>query len=162
MDIYSFLKSNNITYDRYDHPAVFTIEESLEHVPPLPGAKIKNLFLCDKKGHRHFLVVTSALKSVDLKKLAEILAVKKLRFGSSERLQRMLGLIPGAVTPLAVLNDSDHQVEVIIDSEVLEQEAVQCHPLVNTSTLLITIKNLKVFFDATGHLPRSIDIPASK
>ena len=66
-DIYAFLTQNDIAYQRQDHPAVFTCEEALRLVPPLPGAKTKNLFLRDRKGRRHFLVVVGYEKAVDLK-----------------------------------------------------------------------------------------------
>ncbi len=158
MDIYTYLKSKEIAYDRYDHKAVFTVEEAQEHVPPLPGLKLKNLFLCDRKGNHHFLVVTDAFKRVDLKALATILDVKNLRFGSPERLEKMLGVIPGAVTPLAVLNDLAHRVTLVMDLAIPENGVMQCHPLVNTATVLIKTTDMISFFHSTGHQPKFIDI----
>jgi len=103
MDIYQFLTENNIPYERYDHPPVFTCEEADRLVPELPAAKTKNLFLRDRRGRRHFLVVVGYEKVIDLKGLSPLLGVSKLSLASSERLKRFLGVDPGAVTILGVV-----------------------------------------------------------
>ncbi|MEJ2039210.1 MAG: prolyl-tRNA synthetase associated domain-containing protein, partial [Desulfosarcinaceae bacterium] len=145
MDIYSFLNENGITFERHDHPAVFTCEEVDALVPELDGMKTKNLFLCDDKGRRHFLVTVRDTKAVDLKSLARALEVKKLRFASAARLEKYLDLTPGAVTLLALVNDDQKQVTAVIDQAVWGAPAVQCHPLVNTSTLVIQKTDLRRF-----------------
>ena len=158
-DFYKFLADYNIEYERHDHPAVYTVEEAERLVPPLPGAKSKNLFLRDKKGVRHFLVVVPAQKKVNIKALPEVVGSSRLSFGSPRRLEKYLGLEPGSVTLLAIFNDPDQHVEVFIDRELWESEAFNFHPLVNTSTLVITRNNLQRFIDATGHAIRIIDVP---
>jgi Ala-tRNA(Pro) deacylase len=159
LDIYDFLEANAISFTRQDHPAVYTVEEARRLVPPLPGAKTKNLFLRDRKGKRHFLVVVGYEKTVDLKSLTSILGVSKLGFGSPQRLQRHLGVEPGAVSLLGLVNDTDHAVELIVDRSVWGARSLQCHPLVNTSTLVISDTGLRCFLEATGHQPRVLDVP---
>ncbi|MCF8061405.1 MAG: prolyl-tRNA synthetase associated domain-containing protein [Deltaproteobacteria bacterium] len=158
-DVSAFLDRSGIPYERHDHAPVYTVEEALRHVPPLPGARLKNLFLCDRKGKRHFLVAVGFDKRVDLKSLARIMEVSHLRFGSPGRLREKLALEPGSVSLLAVVNDSGGAVEVVIDRGVWEQEAFQCHPLVNTSTLVIARNDMERFFTLTGHRPRFLDVP---
>ena len=158
-DFYQFLADHHIEYERHDHPAVYTVEEAERLVPPLPGAKSKNLFLRDKKGVRHFLVVVSAQKRVNIKTLPDVLGSTRLSFGSPRRLEKYLGVEPGAVTLLAIFNDPDQNVEVFIDQELWESEAFNFHPLVNTSTLVITQQNLQRFIDATGHAIQVVDVP---
>ena len=128
-DFYQFLADHNIEYERHDHPAVYTVEEAERLVPPLPGAKSKNLFLRDKKGVRHFLVVVPAQKRVNIKALPEVLGSSRLSFGSARRLEKLLGVQPGAVTLLAIFNDPDRKVEVFIDRALWESEAFHFHPL---------------------------------
>jgi len=160
MDIFAFLDDAGVPYERYDHPPVYTVEEALRDVPPLPGARTKNLFLCDRRGRRHFLVVVGFEKKVDLKALRERLGVSALRFGSPRRLHERLGVEPGAVSLLGAVNDRDREVEVIVDREVWQQSTMfQCHPLVNTSTLLIPRQGIQRFFQATGHEPRVMEVP---
>jgi Ala-tRNA(Pro) deacylase len=158
-DFYQFLKEHRIEYERYDHPAVFTVEEARRLVPPLPAAKTKNLFLRNKKGTHHFLMVVGADKQVDLTALQSILGAGRLSFGSPDRLKRYLGITPGAVSLFAVFNDSDHAVELVLDRSLWAASAFQFHPLVNTSTLVISKGQLERFLKLTGHAPRFLDVP---
>ena len=91
-DIYEFLDANNVSYERHDHQAVFTVEESKILSPELNGASTKNLFLRDKKGLRHFLVTVLEDKKVDLKALSYVLDSSRLSFASPERLKKHLGI----------------------------------------------------------------------
>jgi Ala-tRNA(Pro) deacylase len=156
---FQFLADHQIDYTRHDHPPVYTVADVKRLVPKLPGAEIKNLFLRDKKGDRHLLVVVPADKRADIRKLPEVIGSTRLTFGSPERLMKYLGVEPGAVTLLAVFNDPDHAVEVFIDRDLWQATAFQFHPLVNTSTLVISRDNLQRFLDATGHKAQVVDIP---
>jgi Ala-tRNA(Pro) deacylase len=158
-DFYQFLADHLIEYERHDHPAVYTVEEAERLVPPLPGAKSKNLFLRDKKGLRHFLVVVEADKRVNIKALPEVVGSDRLSFGSAKRLEKYLGVEPGAVTLLAIFNDPDQKVGVFIDRALWESDAFNFHPLVNTSTLVISRKNLQRFIEAIGHPIQIVDVP---
>ncbi len=161
-DFYRFLAENNIEYERHDHPAVYTVEEARRLVPDLPAAKTKNLFLRDKKGQRHFLIIVAADKRVDIKALPAVVGAKRLSFGSAERLQKYLGVEPGAVTLFAIFNDPDGKVELIVDAPLWSAESFQFHPLVNTSTLVISRDNLMRFIARVGHDARVLDIPSQK
>lgn len=109
-------------------------------------------------------------KQVDIKALKKIFDVhppspsgcgraRKLSFASSDRLKRYLGVDPGAVTLLGLINDAAHAVEVVIDQAVWDAEAICCHPLVNTATLCIAHEGIEKFLQATGHTPMVIDVP---
>ncbi len=145
-----FLAENHFTYERIEHPAVFTCAEADLHRPALPAVATKNLFLCDKKARRFFLVVTACEKSVDLDQLAAQLGVAHLRFGSEENLGRLLGVTRGSVTLLGLVNDLEHQVELWLDAEIWQGEYFLCHPLVNTATLVLSKAELERFFALTG------------
>lgn len=160
--LYNFLDVHGIHYERYDHPAVFTCEEADRLVPDLPGAKTKNLFLCDDRGRAHFLVTLPDTKSVDLKAFAKALGVKKLRFASAERLKTFLHLNPGSVSLLAAVNDRDGKVSVVLDQEIDASSALLCHPLVNTSTLLISRAGIDSFLDAANHPPIVMNVPGRR
>jgi Ala-tRNA(Pro) deacylase len=160
LDIYAFLDQHGIAYQRYDHPPVFTCEEAERWVPEMPAAKTKNLFLRDRKGKRHFLVVVGYHKSVDLKSLSTLLQSDRLVLGSAERLGEYLGVEPGSVTILALANDAERRVEVVFDADIAAAESLRCHPLVNTATLSITRVGIERFLQATGHSLEVVDIPA--
>ena len=152
-DFLMFLDRNGFSYQRVEHPAVFTCAEAELHRPRVPAVSTKNLFLCDKKARRFFLVVTSCEKTVRLDALAPQLGVAYLRFASEENLQRLLGVTRGAVTMMGLANDSEQQVELWIDSEIWQGEFFLSHPLVNTATLVLAKPELERFFALTGHTP---------
>jgi len=141
-------------------PRFFACEEANLLVPPLPAAKTKNLFVRDRKGRCCFLVVVGYEKVVDLKALSSLLGVSKLSLASPERLRRYLGVDPGSVTILGVVNDSNKEVEIIVDEDLWGSKAFRCHPPVNTSTLVISRENIKRFLDITGHKLRILNIPS--
>jgi Ala-tRNA(Pro) deacylase len=154
-----FLARHAIEAERHEHPAVMTVEESERLVPKLPGAKTKNLFLRDRKGARHLLVTVPHDLAVDLKALGETIGADRLGFASADRLMKHLGVTPGSVSLLGLVNDTDHAVEFVIDRRLWEAEAVHAHPLVNTATMVIPHAQLERFLAATGHSPRVVDIP---
>ena len=161
MDIETFLERHGISVARVEHAAVMTVEESERLVPPLPGAKTKNLFLRDKKGLRHFLVTVPASRAVDLNALGSALGAGRVGFASPERLEKYLGIKPGSVSLLALVNDEKVGVEFVIDRALWEAAAVQAHPLVNTATMILPHADLERFLRATGHAPRVIDVPVA-
>ena len=158
-DIYKFLDDHHIHYERHDHLPVFTVEDVNRLVPPLDAAKTKSLFLRDAKGTRHFLVIVNGEKRVDLKALPGRLNSSRLRFGSPDRLKKYLGVDPGSVSLFSVFNDVDRAVEIILDSALWQSDAFQFHPLVNTTTLVISRDNVQRFLNQTGHNAQILDVP---
>jgi len=158
MDIYSFLTTHNIAYERFDHAAVFTCEQANELCPDMPGASIKNLFLYDKKTSSYFLVIVRNGKRVDLKALKNMLDLPTLSFGPEDHLHKYLGVTPGSVTILALVNDFTNMVTVIFDAD-LKNKALQCHPLINTATLVISADDIKKILSITQHTFDFLDIP---
>jgi len=146
-----YLNTHGFVYERVEHPAVFTCAESEQHRPKVPAVSTKNLFLCDKKARRFFLAVTACEKTVRLDTLALQLGVANLRFASEENLFRFLGVTRGAVTMMGLVNDAGQRVELWIDAETWQGDYFLSHPLVNTSTLILSKANLERFFALTGH-----------
>jgi Ala-tRNA(Pro) deacylase len=160
-DLEAFLRAHDIAASRHAHPPVMTVEESERLVPKLPGAKTKNLFLRDRKGARHFLVTVPHDRPVDLEALGAALGAGRLGFASPERLQKHLGIAPGSVSLLALVNDAARAVEFVIDRQLWEAPAVQAHPLVNDATMVLAHAELERFLAATGHAARVVDVPAA-
>jgi Ala-tRNA(Pro) deacylase len=124
-----------------------------------PGISGKNLFLRDKKGRRYVLLMTLGEKRVDLKQWGKQESLGKLSFSDSQTLAEYLSVSSGAVGPLALINDSQHKIEVYVDRELWEQGLVQCHPLVNTASLVLTTDAMENFFLMTGHSFRLVNVP---
>jgi Ala-tRNA(Pro) deacylase len=157
-DVYELLDSLGIRYERFDHAPVFTCEEADAAVPNVAAVQTKNLFLRDKRGRRHILVVTSCARTVDIKRVADLVDADRLSFGSPERLMKYLGVTPGSVTVLGLMNDQAHGVELCVDADVWNTPAWRCHPLINSSTLVISREDIEKFFAHTGHSPRVLSL----
>jgi Ala-tRNA(Pro) deacylase len=160
-DVYSLLDSLGIRYERYDHAPVFTCDEADAAVPNHAAVQTKNLFLRDKRGRRHILVVTSCEKAVDIKRFADQVDADHLSFGSPERLAKYLGVTPGSVTVLGLMNDVEHGVELCVDADVWRTPAWRCHPLINSVTLVLSREDIEKFLARTGHNARVVELPKS-
>ena len=156
--LFAKLDSLGIAHRSVEHPPVFTVAQAKALRGELPGAHVKNLFLRNKK-EEMWLVVAIEDRAIDLKRLGEVLGAGRLSFGSPERLKRHLGVEPGSVTPLCLLNDDAHVVRLVLDRGLVEAGLVNVHPLVNTMTTTLSATDLLRFFTATGHQPRWLDFP---
>lgn len=143
--VYATLKSLGISFSQHSHPPVRTIEEAKPYWQNLEGTHCKNLFLRNKKGNRHYLVILEHKKNADLRKLNEKLGEDRLSFGSSERLGRLLGLEPGAVSPFGLIHDANHEVIVVIDEDLRGAKRVYFHPNVNTVTIGLSFADFEKF-----------------
>lgn len=146
------LKDLNINYKMVEHTPVYTIEDMDALGDIFSNAKIcKNLFLRDQKGKRHFLIVVPEEKRVPLSELPSKIGSTKLSFASEERLMKYLKLKPGAVTPLAVINDEENAVEVFLDEELKKEKLLGVHPCDNTATILITVQDLEKYINSCNN-----------
>ncbi len=152
------LAALGIGWSILEHEAVYTVEESLAIHDALPGAHTKNLFLKDSGG-QFWLVAVEHSRRVDLKALAGVIGAKKLSFGKAEDMERLLGVTPGSVTPLAALNDAGGAVRVVLDQELAAADAVHVHPLRNTATIGLSGADLVRALGAWGHEPLFAAIP---
>ena len=158
--LYARFEELGIAHKTVEHEAVFTVEESQKLNHAIPGAHIKNLFLKDKK-KRLWLCTVLEDRAIDLKALRKRLGAQgNFSFGSPDTLMEVLGVIPGAVTPLAVINDAGRQVTVVLDDGLFEEEDVNCHPLRNDKTTTLKGADLLRFIEAEGYTPERIDFGA--
>ena len=160
--LFARLEQLGIAQRTVDHPAVFTVEEAKALRGDLPGHPVKNLFLRNKK-EEMWLVVALEDRAIDLKRLGEVLGAGRLSFGSPERLRTSLGVEPGSVTPFAVINDTQHRVNLVLDRGLDDHDRggrpINAHPLTNTMTSALSLPDLLRFFEATGHASRWLDFP---
>lgn len=141
-EVYDFLTSRGIGYEVTEHGAVFNMEE-MSHVElPHPEADAKNLFVRDDKKRNYYLITVRGDKRVDLKKFREEHGTRSLSFASENDLMNLLGLIPGAVTPLGILNDSEKKVKLFLDEELVNGGLIGVHPNDNTATVWLKTTEL--------------------
>ena len=153
----ALLDQLQISYVVHEHPPLRTVEESKKNRVAMPGLHIKNLYLRDRK-KQNFLLVAGEDRSIDLKTLDQKIGCNRLSFGSGERLFEMLGVRPGAVSPLTLINDPGHKVHLLLDKSLKTNDRIYAHPLVNDMTLGIEGPCLQKFFAHTGHQPQWLEL----
>jgi Ala-tRNA(Pro) deacylase len=156
--VFERLRALGIPYELYEHPPVFTAEEAASHWKEIPGEAVKNLFLRNKKGDRHYLVILGIEKQADLRHLVKVIGDDRLSFGSPERLMKYLGVTPGSVSPLGLIHDSGHAVRVIVDSDLRSADRLIFHPNDNTASLTITGSAFVRFLEQQGNIVRWIKL----
>lgn len=156
-DILTMLKDREIPFEVYDHEPIQSVEESKQLGLPHEGAGTKNFFLRDKKKRNYFIITTKEDKQIDLKAVREMLGTSALSFASEEDLDRMLGVVTGAVGPFAALNDEAHQVKVYIDSEYREG-LMDAHPNDNAATMFLKADDVIQLIQEHGNPAEYIDL----
>jgi Ala-tRNA(Pro) deacylase len=156
--VYAALDSMAIPYTRYDHPPVFTAAEAADHWKDIPASAVKNLFLRNKKGDRHYLVILGIDKQADLRRLVKLIGDDRLSFASPERLMAHLGVAPGAVSPFGLINDAAHAVRVIVDEDLKSAERLIFHPNDNTASVAISSADFVRFLESRGNAVRWIRV----
>jgi len=158
-DVQKRLDGLGFSHQTVSHPPMRTVEDSKKHRDGVPGGYSKNLFLRNKKG-KMWLVTLHEDRRVDLRKLGDLVGAGRVSFASPERLMSYLGVIPGAVTPLAVINDHSNAVIVVLDSSLLNLDPLHFHPCDNSMTTTIDRATLLGYLSASGHDPLLVDFDA--
>ncbi len=154
--LFDFFRNNGIKFSTIEHKPLHTVEESQALRGEIPGGHSKNLFLkCKKK--QLWLVTALEDTQIDLKMLAKELKAGRFSFGRAELLHEILGVHPGSVTPFSLINDAEKQVNVILDSAMMEHDTLNFHPLENTATTSIASTDLIKFIETIGHKPLIYD-----
>jgi Ala-tRNA(Pro) deacylase len=155
------LKALAIPFAAHEHDAVFTVAESDAVNAAIPGVHTKNLFLKDTAG-AYWLVTVPADARVDLKALPAAIGCKRVSFGKAEDMQRLLGITPGSVTPLAAINAAPGSLTVVLDAGLAVADRVNVHPLRNTATLGLSGATILDLLRHWGHQPLVAPIPAQE
>ena len=156
--LHAALDTLGIAWSQAEHDAVFTVEESAHLHDSLPGLHSKNLFLKDA-GARFWLVTVPATLRVDLKALPAVIGSKRLSFGNAVDMERLLGVTPGSVTPLAAFNDTGGAVSVVLDRAVAAAPVFHVHPLRNSASLALSGTDLVRALGAWGQVPAGVAVP---
>ncbi len=149
---YDLLDELGISYQRTDHEATDTMEECNEIDAILGVVICKNLFLCNKHETEFYLLMMPGDKPFRTKDVSHQIGSSRLSFASPENMYKHLGLEPGSVSIMGLMNDTDNRVQLLIDEDVLKDEYLGCHPCVNTSSLKIRTSDIiDSFLPAVNH-----------
>jgi Ala-tRNA(Pro) deacylase len=160
-NILAKLESLDIPFELFEHEPFFTCDDSRKFYEGREGGDSKNLFLRDRKGKQHYLVVLQADKRLDLKAFSQSMD-ERLSFGSPERLMKWLGVTPGAVSPLNLIHDEENHVIVYIDEDLLKYEDLYYHPGRNDQTVKLSSKDIQNYLEAIGNEWSKASLPTMK
>lgn len=157
----AFLDERGIASTTYGHPAIFTVDQGRDLKIAMPGAHTKNLFLKDRKG-RLWLISARQDTMIDLKGAPRLIGSDRLSFGNETLMWETLGVRPGSVTALGLINDTDRRVTFVLDRRLWEADVVNFHPLTNTATTGMKQAAFRAFLTAMGREPLLIDFSARR
>ncbi len=152
------LASLAVPFAEHEHAAVFTVAESRKLDAGFPGAHTKNLFLKDAAG-AFWLVTVPADARVDLKALPAAIGCKRVSFAKPKDMERLLGITPGSVTPLAMINAEPGSVTAVLEQGLAAAGRINVHPLRNTGTLGLAGADVLRLLRHWGHEPAVASIP---
>ena len=152
--VYDLLDQLGIHYERVDHEAIYTMEACREIDQVLGVDMNKNLFLCNKKKTRHYLLMLPGDKVYKAKDLTRQHELGRLSFADSDKMEEYLDIWPGALSVMGLMNDKEGNVGLLIDEELLQEPYIGCHASVNTASIRLKTEDLlEKFLPATGHEP---------
>ncbi len=158
-ELMALLAILGVETETIDHPAVFRVGEGEDIKAAIPGAHTKNLFLKDARGQL-WLISARDTTQIDLKRLPAAIGAGRLSFGAEALMVEALGVTPGSVTALALINDPDHRVRFVLDRALADADRVNFHPLTNTATTGLSQAGLRTFLAAVGVTPLIVDFTA--
>ena len=157
---YDLLDSLGVHYQRIDHEAAMTMEACAEIDRVLDATICKNLLLCNRQCTSFYLLMIPGDKVFKTSELSKQIGSSRLSFAKPEYMEQFLDITPGSVSVLGLMNDTENQVQLLIDEDVLKGEFFGCHPCINTSSLQIKIADLtEKIIPAMGHAPRLVNLP---
>ena len=150
-ETYDYLRAHGVDFEITEHKAVFNMEECADLELPYPESDAKNLFVRDDNKRNYYLLTVRGDRRVDLREFRSRYGTKRLSFASEGDMLELLGLHPGSVTPLGLLNDAEHRVIFYLDAFFLEPPAlVGVHPNENTATVWMKTDDLLRLLRTTG------------
>ena len=143
------LRNRGYIFETLEHPALNTVADAQKFRGPMGGTHIKNLVLKDRQ-KQLYLVVLEATRALHLQTLRRILGCSQLSFASIDILHDILGVKPGSVSPLALINAPPDAIKLVIDQTVTDQETINVHPLDNRFTTQMRTEDLRDFIIHLG------------
>ncbi|MGN0070401.1 MAG: prolyl-tRNA synthetase associated domain-containing protein [Atopobiaceae bacterium] len=156
-ETYEWLQERHIPFEATEHKAVFNMEELNDVELPYPEWDAKNLFVRDDKKRNYYLISVKGDKRVDLKEFRRQQGLRALSFASAEDLLAILGLTPGSVTPLGILNDTEHRVHFYLDAEFAGNR-IGVHPNDNTATVWMQADDLMTLIRQHGNEAEYVEL----
>ena len=162
MELYEMVKNKlvslGIDFEVVEHEPALTTEQADKFIEGIEGVRTKTMFLTNKKKTAWFLVIMDDNKRLDMEGFGELVDTKRIKMASENSLFEKMQLPPGVVSPFGLLNNNDHDIEVYIDKEIIEEKRMSFHPNTNEKTLFIDTADLLKYLDAIGYPAHIVEL----
>ena len=158
LPVIASLEALGISFDRFEHPPLASAADAEPYWRSIDAAHTKNLFLRNRTGSRHYLVIIGLLKRADLRAVADQIGDGRLSFGSPDRLMALLGVTPGSVSPFGLIHDRACEVGVYVDRDLKTDGRIAFHPNINTATIALAFADFERFLANSGHKAQLIRV----
>ena len=152
------LKELGIDFQIVEHEPALTTEQADQFIEGIEGVRTKTMFLTNKKKTNFYLVIIDDTKRLDMDKFKEVVCEKQLKMASEATLDEKMKLPPGVVSPFGLLNNTDKDIQVYFDTEIMGEERMSFHPNTNEKTIFIATKDLLLFLDDIGYEAKIIEL----
>jgi len=150
-EVHEALAALGIAFERYEHPPVASAVGAEAHWSGIDAVHTKNLFLRNKKGTRHYLVIVPLLERADMRAVSDQIGDGRLSFGAPEPMMKYLGVTPGSVSPFGLIHDTTRAIDVWLDRKLKTSGRISFHPNINTATLVLAFSDFERFLAAQGN-----------
>ena len=161
LKVYDFIDNLGVEYRTLKHPRAFTIEECNRVRDKVNAPVFKNLFLTNKQQTKFYLLVMPGEKVFKTKYLSAQINSARLSFADETHMKQFLGVTPGSVTPLGLINDGERVVNLLLDEDIKNYPVFACHPCINSASVIMKLEDLVTkIIPATGHTCHWVNLPS--
>ena len=156
---YDLLDKLDVEFQRIDHEAAMTMEACAEIDKVLDATICKNLLLCNRQCTAFYLLMIAGDKHFKTSTFSKQIGSSRLSFAKPEYMEQFLDITPGSLSVLGLMNDTENQVTLLMDEDILKGQYFGCHPCINTSSLrLKTADLMEKIIPSMGHAPTFVKI----
>jgi len=145
--ILNLLDELEVEYENFEHKPTFSCDDA--KWVDIPWKRVKSLFLRNKKATKYYMVVLEDDIRFDSNKFRHLVWENKITFASEERMMNKIWIKPWHVSPFAIINNVEKDVEVIFNSS-LKDCKIWLHPWQNDNTTALDISWVEKFLEHLG------------
>lgn len=158
--VYAELNRLNIAYSVVEHEAAATMQDCAAIEKQIGAMVCKNLFLCNRQQTDFYLLLMPGDKPFKTKYLSEQIGSSRLSFADADQMMELLHAAPGSASAFCLMFDSEHRIRLLVDSDLLQEDFLGCHPCRNTATVKIATGDLlNNFAVQSGHSYTLVRLP---
>lgn len=123
-EIYTALSTNKIRYTRVESDPGITMDDCLNIDRAFGVDTVKTILLTNRQKNKFWLYVTHARAPFVTKDFCASLSIPRVSFADESLMMQLIGCQHGAATAFALIRDTQHNIEFIMDEDVAARQAI--------------------------------------